>query len=81
MSPATAPMMSEAAIPPAQASVGITVAQCLVWAYTAVAAAPSATLTTPPSSPSRTASERNWMRMWAGHVPHLGTLPTKLGGL
>jgi hypothetical protein len=32
MSPAAAPMMMEAAMPPAQASVGMTVAQCLVWA-------------------------------------------------
>ena len=32
MSPARAPMMSEAVMPPAQASVGMMVAQCLVWA-------------------------------------------------
>ena len=31
MSPATAPMMRDAAMPPAQASVGMTVAQCLAW--------------------------------------------------
>jgi hypothetical protein len=32
MSPPVAPLMMEAAMPPAQASVGMMMAQCLVWA-------------------------------------------------
>src|ERR1700751_2788458 len=75
MSPASAPMMRDAAMPPAHAWVGMMVAECLVWAYAAVDAAPRATPTVPPRSPSRTASERNWVRMWLLVAPRARRRP------
>src|SRR5580704_10706248 len=75
ISPATAPMIREAAKPPSQASGGTTVDQPLVWAYTDVDATPSATPTTPPRRPRRTASERNWARMWPLVAPRARRRP------
>src|SRR4051794_10988766 len=62
--PATAPMANAAPSPPAHATVGTVTAQCLVVAYTAVDAAPSATPMAPPATDSSTASDRNWARIW-----------------
>jgi hypothetical protein len=67
--PASAPIAIAAAIPPAQASVGITTAQCLVVAYTKVAIAPAPTPEAPPASASRIASLRNWLRICPLVVP------------
>src|SRR4051812_4548234 len=58
-SPAPAPIRMAEAMPPAHASVGITTAQSFPLAYTAVAAPPASTPTTPPMSASRVDSARN----------------------
>jgi hypothetical protein len=62
-SPATAPTSNAAAKPAPHATGGITIVHPRVTAYTAVAVAPAATPTTPPSRANRTASARNWIRM------------------
>src|SRR5207302_1154876 len=61
--PASMPIRMAEAIPPAQASTGITTAQLFELAYTAVAAAPASTPTTPPVTASRIDSPRNCVRI------------------
>src|SRR5260370_36681911 len=66
--PASAPMRMAEMMPPDHASTGITTAQLLELAYTAVAAAPASTPTTPPLTPSRIHSPPN-------HLPPPPPLP------
>src|SRR6266516_6589232 len=62
--PANAPIRMAEAMPPTHASAGITTAQLFELAYTAVAAAPARTPTTPPMTASRIDSARNCVRIW-----------------
>src|SRR3981081_4140066 len=61
--PANAPIRMAEAMPPDHASKGITTAQLFELAYTAVAAAPASTPTTPPTTASRIDSARNCVRI------------------
>src|SRR5207302_11411254 len=62
--PANAPIRMAEVMPPAHASTGITTAQLFELAYTAVAAVPASTPTTPPMTASRIDSARNCVRSW-----------------
>jgi hypothetical protein len=61
--PANPPIRTAEVMPPAHASAGITTAQPLELAYTAVAPAPASTPTTPPMTASRIDSARNSVRI------------------
>src|SRR4051795_69895 len=63
--PATAPIRTAEAMPPAHASTGIATDQPFDPAYTAVAATPATTPTTPPTVASRIDSARNCVRICA----------------
>src|SRR6266536_1732803 len=67
--PASMPIRIAEAMPPAHASTGITMAQLFELAYTAVAAAPASTPTTPPMTASRIDSPRNCVRIWPCVAP------------
>src|SRR5215204_3035989 len=67
--PANAPIRMAEAMPPDHASTGITTAQLFELAYTAVAAAPARTPTTPPMTASRIDSARNCVRIWPFVAP------------
>src|SRR6266536_2163990 len=62
--PANAPIRMAEAIPPVQASAGITMSQPFEPAYMAVAKAPASTPTMPPMAASRIDSPRNCVRIW-----------------
>src|SRR5579864_6750511 len=73
--PANAPIRMAAAIPPDHASTGMTMAQPFVLAYTAVAAAPASTPTTPPAKASRIDSARNCVWIWFFVAPRARRRP------
>src|SRR6266516_4889279 len=73
--PANAPIRMAEAMPPNHASAGITTAQLFELAYTAVAAAPASTPTTPPMTASRIDSARNCVRIWAFVAPRARRRP------
>ena len=73
--PANAPIRMAEAMPPDHASTGITTAQPFELAYTAVAAAPASTPTTPPMTASRIDSARNCVRIWPFVAPRARRRP------
>src|SRR3954469_5160947 len=73
--PASAPIRTAEAMPPDHASAGITTAQLFEPAYTAVAAAPASTPTTPPTTASRIDSARNCVLIWPFVAPRARRRP------
>src|SRR5207244_1008971 len=79
--PASVPMRTAEAMPPDHASTGITTAQLLELAYTAVAAAPATTPMTAPMTASRIDSPRNCARIWPFVAPRCSGGPPRATSL